>query len=265
MTIRNLLIGIFALLAVACKPQQLVENMAPRDDQQLARAAIDDLVMGRSAALAGKMPEEIRPSLAAAEPQMRAMLPPHPAVRLVQANWSKTVGGGSQTKHQSDLVYELSGGGRYVLAELAIQRDGPTATISGFHVQPTDGPVDSWSGLSLKGKSAVHYSVLAAAIAAVGVTIWALVRIWRSGLFRRRWLWTIGALLGFTKLSIDWATGDISFMPISVQLFSASMFKTATVPWQVGVSIPLVAIWALLVRQRDELATAEEGPSAPLS
>jgi len=258
MSIKYLLLGLVAVLTAACGPQEFVENMAPRDDQQLARAAIDDLVAGRRDALAAKMPEQFRANLAAVEPQMRAVLPPHPTVRLVQANWMKTASTGGPTARQSNLIYELSGGGRYAHAELIIQRDDRAAVVAGFHVEPAAGPIDSWSGLSLKGKSAAHYSMLAAALAAFGVTIWALVRIWRSGLFRRRWLWTIGALLGVTKLTINWATGEFAFMPISLQLFSASALKAGIGPWQVGVSIPLVALWVLFVRDV-EGATGSEG------
>lgn len=246
MAMRWMLLSLLALLSAACNLEKLPERMAPRDDQQLARAAIDDLANGRTAALATKMPEQFRDELVAVAPQMRAAVPPNPTVKLVQANWTKTVGPDGSTTRQSELGYELSGGGRYAHAQLVIQRDSKGAVVAGFRIEPAAEPVQSWSSLSLKGKSGSHYAMVGAALAVLAITIGAIVRIWRSGLFPRRWLWTIGALIGLSNLTIDWSTGAFSFMPISFQLFSAGIAKTGLGPWRLGVSIPVFAIWALL-------------------
>lgn len=91
--------------------------------------------------------------------------------------------------------------------------------------------------------------MLLAMIAAVAVTIVALVRIWRSGLFERRWLWTIGALIGITSLRMNWSTGVVSFQPLMIVLFSAGAFKQPIfAPWVLSVGLPVVAIIALLRR-----------------
>jgi len=244
-----LLLGFIALLSAACDLEKLPERMAPQDDQQLARAAIDDLVAGRSGALASKMPVEIRGNLAQVEPQMRALVPPNPRVQLVQVNWTtRTVNGGPTTR-QTTLDYELTGGGQIARVEILIQREGRNAVVAGLHIEPAAASAQSGSSFSLQGKSLDHYSMLAAALAAVAVTICALVRIWRSDLFQRRWLWTFGSIIGLTTLTLDWSTGDYSFQPISFQLFSAGIVKAGVGPWLIGVSIPLVAICALAKRR----------------
>jgi hypothetical protein len=255
-----LLLGFLALLSAACSPEKLVERTAPREDQQLARAAIDDLAAGRTDALAAKMPAELRGSLAEVEPQMRGLVPPNPQIRLVQANWSSTTQANGATTRQTELGYELSGGGRLAQVEIIIQRDGPHAVVAGFHIEPATVSASSWSSFPLKGQSIDHYAMLAAALAAIAVTIGALVRIWRSNLFKRRWLWSIGAIIGFTTLTLDWSTGAYSFMPISFQLFSAGISKAGLGPWRLGVSLPIIAIWALAMRKRQTTVEAATQP-----
>lgn len=120
-------------------------------------------------------------------------------------------------------------------------------SLTGIFVRriPTD--PQSLNGFSLQKAGLSHYLMIMIMFAAVVVTVAALFRIWRSGLFHRRWLWTIGALIGITTLRLDWTTGHLFFQPVSAQLFSVSAMKQPIYsPWVLAVSIPLVALIVLL-------------------
>jgi hypothetical protein len=165
----------------------------------------------------------------------------------------------SRTKNrQTDLSYEISADGRYALAQFTIQREGQSAVITRFYINGLPGSAASLNRFTLAGKSTAQYTVLLLALAAVAVTIAALVRVWRRGRFRRRWLWTIGCLIGVTATSVNWSTGQISFQPIYVELLSAGFTKAGLGPWIISVGIPVIALYVLLFRRGAEYEQPRE-------
>jgi len=59
---------------------------------------------------------------------------------------------------------------------------------------------------------------------------------------RRKWAWIIFILFGIGKISINWATGEWTIVPLSIQLFSSSAFAALNGPWIIAASLPLGAI-----------------------
>ena len=91
----------------------------------------------------------------------------------------------------------------------------------------------------------------------------ALLRIWRSGRFRRRWLWTIGALFGFGTFALNWTTGQFDFQPLTFNLLGIGFLKNPVfAPWILKFGIPVVAIVAL-IKYRADLAPLD-GATAPI-
>ena len=180
---------------------------------------------------------------------MRAAIPPAPLeVTFSNANWTSS--GGVRT---TNAVYEINGGSSWALVQLTMETSGDQLSITSFYIQPTAGDPQKLNGFSLSNAGIGGWTMLLAMTAAVGVTIAALIRIWRSGMFRRRWLWTIGALVGFTIFRLDWSSGAWGFQPLYVQIFSAGAVKQPIYgPWILSVSIPIVAIIALFKQGYDE-------------
>jgi hypothetical protein len=61
---------------------------------------------------------------------------------------------------------------------------------------------------------------------------------------RRKWLWVIFAMLGFTSLNLNWTTGQLSYEFLTViappaRAGTGSGFYT---PWNVQIGLPLGAI-----------------------
>jgi len=242
------------LMLLACTQQQLLDKASYPEDRALARAALSDLRSGNATSLASRVPTELRSKLGAVLPQMRAALPDagEQQVELVDARFTNTIVAGQAPSRQAYLAYEVSGSDQYALAQFSIQRNGATASITEMYVTRISGPTSTINAFTLSGKTPAAYAILLSAVGVVGVTIAALFRIWRRrDQFGRRWLWTLGCLLGLTKLTLNWTTGEFSFDPLFVQLFSASVIRPGLLaPWLVGVSLPVVAIYVLFRRRR---------------
>ncbi len=177
-----------------------------------------------------------------AHAQMRAAYPPAPRTRqLVQANVTKGSGG-----RTAIAVYEVSGGGRFLLVQARTDTQGGATKLTGFHVQPLAQSALAVGRFDPKAHGAKGYAMILAVLAALATTLAGLWRIWRRNLGGRRWMWTLGALFGVGSIQMNWATGDTAFQLLHVQLFSAGAFKAALGPWILAASIPFVAIWALL-------------------
>ncbi|MBY8821882.1 hypothetical protein [Sphingomonas colocasiae] len=237
----------------ACSQQQMLDTLSSPEDRALAQAAIRDVAAGDQAALARKLPPGAAREVAAAMPRMRAELPDTrtPGMRLVDASFVSTVATGSIPIRRAFLAYEVTGANARALARIEIVRTKELATIANLHVMRIDRPVAELNAFTLSGKSFTHYALLLLAIAAVAVTVAALVRIWRGRVVRRRWLATLGCLAGIGRVSIDWTTGQIFAQPLYVQIFSASAIKQGALgAWIISVSIPAVAIYILIRRKR---------------
>jgi hypothetical protein len=89
-----------------------------------------------------------------------------------------------------------------------------------------------------------QWVILIAVLSIVGVTLFTLVQTFVRRGVKRRWLWFIIVLIGVGSLRVNWATGDVFLMLLSVQLFSFSAFRGLSVasPWFVQLSLPLGAI-----------------------
>ena len=241
----------------ACTQAGLLEKMSSPEDRALSIQTLNEVEEGDVGALSMRVPEEVRPQLSTAVPQMRAALPsPGRAQKtLVDARFAVRAMGG-QTHREAYLAYELRGANKYALAQLTIVRVGGKALVRDLAVHRIDKPAAELSAFTFKNTSWLHYAVLLIAMLALVATVAAVIKIWRSGSFRRRWLWTLGAVLGLSKLTLNWRSGEFEFSPLFFQLFSVSAIKPGLLaPWLVSVSIPAVALYVLFKRQPDRLQT----------
>lgn len=244
--LRRVCVILICLLAAACSQQQLLESVSFQEDRSLAIQAVEDIASGDLSSLEAKAPPQLRSQVASALPDMRSALPAlRGNAKLIDARFLQRFSG-EEEHRQAYLAYELSAAGRHALAQFTIVRDGPTAFITEMAVHRLNAPVSAINTFSLTGKSWPHYGILLAAVAALTVTLFGLLRVWRSGAFSRRWLWTIGCLFGVTRFTVDWATGELLFAPLYIQVLSVGAFKPGVLaPWAVSVGIPVVALYVL--------------------
>jgi hypothetical protein len=78
----------------------------------------------------------------------------------------------------------------------------------------------------------------------------------------RRWLWALAALVGVTKLTVDWSTGTWQWAPLQFVLFSAGVIRPGPLAnWLVTVAFPLGPLLAMqrVRRARRSVAPAVDG------
>jgi hypothetical protein len=245
---RWLLIAVMPLLLLGCSNAWMLDRASYPEDRSLAEAAIRDLAAGNTPALAARLPAGLRPQLGAQFGAMRAALPADgiTETHLVDASWRSFKWANGLSYRDAHLAYEIVGGQQRALAQFNIRRQQGSAQITTVLINRIDRPVAEIGAFRLTDISFVNFLVTALAIAAFAITIAAILRVWRSGLFRRRWLWILGCLSGLGQISTLWGSTNISFTPIYVQFLSAAAIKTFLNPWQISAAIPAIAIWALL-------------------
>jgi hypothetical protein len=240
-----LLMSLVAFGLTACNPNP--SAFAPADEQRLAQrffATIDAARRGDGRAKF-VLPEgtDIKEG---AFVHLASIVPPAQP-RLV--GYRKVVGSGGS---RSFLIYALDSGAQSGLLTLVFTRKDGTPWIRDTSYMATGRPLAAAQRFSLSDAGAVGVLLLTLPFAALVISIAAIVRVWRSGLFRRRWLWTLGCIPGLSLLSIFWPTGRLSWQPFYVSLLPAGFEQIGPLPdsWQITATLPILAIIVLLRRRR---------------
>jgi len=243
---RKILLVMLVLLTAACSQSDLVEKGLTPQERAVMRGAIDDISRGDSASLLKKAPPALAGPIQSSFEPMRRALPQAP-LEISAANADWVSGNGVRTGH---AVYQVHGKSGWALLEATTRTSGGRTTLVGIYVKSTAVEPSKLNGFGFETAGSTKFAMLLAMLAAFAVTVAALIRVWRSGLFRHRWLWTIGCLVGVTTLRLNWSTGEFYFQPISVLLFSAAATKQPIyAPWVLAVGAPLVALVVLLRRK----------------
>jgi hypothetical protein len=187
--------------------------------------------------------------------KMAAMMPAGEpiSVKLVGANTFT-----NNTLHRSNITYEYQYPDQWLLVNVAMKKQGGVSTLVGLNVKPLKDSLENINRFHLGGKSALQYAVLAFAVLAPLLSLYALILCVRTKMPRNKWLWIIFILFGLGGFSVNWTTGDWHFQPINFQLFSAGTFAPPYGAWTITVALPLGAIWFLL-RRKSLTAPSGEG------
>jgi len=230
------LIVCLAGLLAACAPR-----LDPRAD---ATQGIFDLAKRHEfAALEARLPPLRRTAVTDARLQAQAaLIPDQPpqSVRLVGSNVTRAADG-DQIAVTREYLYP----DRLLVVSTAIRdQAGKPAEILGFNIQGFNKAALAVGRFSLAGKSPMQYFLLGLAALIPLLLVVALAALARDKTIRWKWLWTIFILIGFTQLSVNWASGAILFEPLGVVLLGASVNRGALdiSPWIVTISLPLGAL-----------------------
>lgn len=242
-------------LLAGCDQASIVAKFASADEQALARSYIERLRARDFDAIEkfldkGLAGPEVRGNL-----EKMAALFPAGEPRSV-----KLVGAYKHFQNESRILnttfeYEFSEG--WVLANVAIDEKNGAKSITGLNVYPRTQSLEQENQFTLIGKQPAQYLILAGAIGAALVSLFALVACIRTKPLRRKWLWILFIVLGVGQFAVNWTSGEWGIVPISVQLLGAGATAAPYGPWIVSCSIPLGAIVFLFWRRGRERAPAE--------
>ncbi len=236
------------LLLSACSQDDMLQKFSSSEEQATAKGYIDRLRARDFGAIENAMDKSIRsPNTNDTLAKMADMIPTQ------QPKSMKLVG--AQTFHSPgstmvNTTFEYNFGTTWLLANVAIQDRNGTKTIVGFNVYPRSQSLESQNRFTFSGKSMAQYLILSMTFLVALLTLWSLTMCIRAKLPGRKWPWILFILFGFGKVAVNWTTGQWSFMPLSIQLFSASAFAQLYGPWIVSASLPVGAIFFLIHRKK---------------
>ena len=235
-------------------------------------ATLDSEVQGLIKALERHQTEAVMDRL---DPTLRG---PESEARIL--NVERLIPPGESTRHSTvtTFTFEFQGralartadefvyGDRVALYDMLLSRSpGPRNwVLRGFHVQVATREQLKGNNFALAGKSAGQYAFLFFLVATPLLSFAALIKVLRTPKLRRKWLWCLVAVLGVGIARMNWATGAVNLMPLSVQLLGASVVRGSSsfAPWMLSVSMPLGAIliltgvWAKPRRTQEATSTA---------
>lgn len=167
-------------------------------------------------------------------------------------------------KTRTSLTYEFSYEDRWLLVNVVVDGTPGNHQVWGVHVNPLAAPM-SQNAFMLTGKSGGHYLFLGFAAVVVAFSLAMLICCVVTKV-RRKWLWILFMLVGFGKISINWATGQVGFQKIAVQLPWVAASKMGPyAPWIVSISLPVGALLFLVLRPSLRTPEAAGLPEIPVA
>ncbi|MFI4867515.1 MAG: hypothetical protein ACHQDB_10505 [Steroidobacterales bacterium] len=251
---RQFIASIFLIALVACSQQDLVQKFASPAEQSVARQYIDLLRQQQYEAIEAAMDPSLGgPSMHGTLVSMAAVLPAGQPTSVTLIGARRFKASGSETVN---LTFEYNFSGKWIVANVAVKRNGGNTTIVGFNIYPQPNSLERQNRFTLRGKSAFQYLVLGLAVILPLFTLFALVTCVRTKLKGRKWPWVLFVIFGIGKVAVNWTTGQWGYSFLNAQLFSAGAFAPLYGQWTIFISIPVGAI--VFLARRKQLKVAVE-------
>ncbi len=242
-----------SFLALAACDRVAEVSVSP-EDEQAARHYVDLLRQGNFAAIQ----KETDPALANTDlgGTLAKMAEQFPAeeptsVRILRARLTE-----NSEVVRNDLTFEYVFPSAPVLVTVALQKRGELRTLAAFSALRIPANLNDFT---LKGRTALQYSVLALALLIPLFTLYALIACLRGPMPGRtptqrlwiRWGWVIVIVFSVGRFTIDWMTGIWVLQPLSLLLFGTGAARSlgGHGPWTLSIGLPIGA-FAFLVWHR---------------
>jgi len=233
----GLLLTILALVAACAAP------LAP-DDEAAVTSVFAQLKHHDFAAIEARMPPRLRTAVTDARVGAEAAKIPDGEPRRIKPIAPQTTdlpGGARQIGATREYFYPDR---LLVVSTALLNAPGRPPAILSLSVQAFSPSALAAGRFQFEGRNSIQYFLLGLAIAIPLLLAYALLRLAFDDRSRWKWLWTPFILIGWTQLSVNWATGVIVFQPFGLLLLGASVGRGSLdiSPWVVTVSLPLGAL-----------------------
>jgi hypothetical protein len=249
MPIRQFIALLPVLFMLGCNQksqQQMLEKFSTPEDQAVAKAYISDLQARKLDVIENDIDSSIKsPDTHAMLVHMAGFLPggSPTSIKLIGAQRIYNPAG-----IVTNTTFEYQWNNKWIICNVAVQK--LTKTIVGINVYLRKESLEQQNRFTLTGKSPAQYAILAGAVLAFSLTLYALWACIRTKGLARKWLWIIFIVFGFGLLSTNWSTGAVGYQLIYVTLFSAGAFAPYYGPWTIAMSVPVGAVAFLWRRWR---------------
>jgi hypothetical protein len=161
--------------------------------------------------------------------------------RIVNARKQIFFGESGFTNYTIDYEYFIQK--KYLYFTFNIREQKNNLIITGFDGRFLESSLTDINSFNFGKKGFIHYIILACAILIPLFVLVTLVFVVKTPL-PKKWFWIIGVLIGFTKVTFTWTTGQIGFQLISFQILGSGILKSGAVgPWIISFSFPAIAIY----------------------
>lgn len=240
-------VGAILALAVltACNRDALVHRFTPADVDARDRAYLAWFVRGHIDSADARLTPGLR------TPEVRTDLEKFAGFLATARMDSMKVIGANTVKsadtRRVSLTYELSDQPKgWLLANVSTLDSAGTWFVEGASVQPIARPLEEIDRFTLSGKPPLFFlfMIVTALCAVVSLGVSGFMAT-RKGM-PNRWWWALASLIGVGSLSLNWATGQVGFNLLTIQLFAAGAVATGPyAPWVLNFALPLGAMAAL--------------------
>jgi hypothetical protein len=249
----TLLVG----LLFSCNPSIDFKKIVPQQVDKFATGFVDDIKQGNIEECLLKVIPEMnnqagRDYLTNSFKSIQSLQ--IDSSRIINARQQTLMGENGFTNYSIDYEYFVKG--KHLYFTFGIREQKGKLSITAFDGRFFETSLTEIHSFTLDKKGFVHYLFLAFAVLIPIFILVTLVFAIRTRL-TKKWLWIIGILLGFIKLSINWTTGQVGFQLISFQILGAGFSKQGLVaPWTLSFTLPIVAMIFWIKRYNDKQAIA---------
>jgi hypothetical protein len=181
----------------------------------------------------------------------------------IETIWSTEMHNFQTGDGNSRIVLEYGFHGKWVVVDAGIKTEGASKRFYRFFLTANALPLSELNAFHLFGKGPVQYLFLAAWIAAIVFTAWAIIIAFRRHTGWRRWALIALMPLGLTPtVAVNWNTAQVwvleaisnsagQFIPIFAGRYPMALFAyTETRVPYLYVSAPLIALGYLIWQRR---------------
>jgi hypothetical protein len=243
---------VVAYVLCGCGPNTGLLRFVRPDDDTLARAYFDSLRAGRiDYALAALGPQAASiPGARDSLVRLAANLPTGPldSLHVIGANRFS-----SPTLERSNLTYEYHSAQGWGAVAIAITGDSSGRSVEGVRAIRLTESLEQSNAFSFRGKSVGHYLMFALVLGCLTIAVSVAVRAFRTSM-KRRWAWTLLALVGTGTVSFNWTTGQVGFGLLGVLFLDAAFGQRApAAPWILQAAFPIGALmtWRRIQQARN--------------
>lgn len=251
----------FLMLFALAACDQVAEISTSPEDEQAARHYVDLLRQNNFAEIQKETDPALgNTDLGATLAKMAEQFPAAEEPTSVRILRARIVESGEIVRNE--LTFEYMFPTAPVLVSVALHKRGELRTLAAFSALRVP---ETLNDFTLKGRTALQYSVLALAVLIPLFTLYALVVCLRTPMpgttashrLWIRWGWVIVIVFSVGRFTIDWMTGVWVLQPLSLLLFGTGAAKSlgGYGPWTISVGLPLGA-FAFLVWHRIQTGRA---------
>lgn len=160
------------------------------------------------------------------------------------------------------FIIQGGSGNHWAVIRVVLRGVENSMQLAGVSVTPFNSDPSKMDNFDINRQGMLGYAWLTIMLAGACTCIWATILVWRRRWLKRRWLWTIGSVLGFARFALNWSTGAWAISLVNVSLLGAQATKAGPyAPWVLSFGVPIVAIivlvrWHRLSRSTDGITNA---------